>query len=103
MSESLSSYNNFSLVREVRETPAPISLIHKSFQIQIEKLQTAYSEGIINEKEYHKWFELFDSFRREWLAKDFTKSENILFLKFIANQYNQVAKKLKFPLNKNTE
>jgi hypothetical protein len=87
---------DFSPPGQFQQVAASILLIEQSFQFQIEKLQTARKEGIINEREYKEWFELFDSFRREWLEKDFTKSENILFLKFMSRQYYKKAKDLKF-------
>jgi len=61
-----------------------VSLIHKSFEILKEKLKTAYMAGQIDNEEYDQGIECFDSFRSEWLAKDLTKFENILFLKVMA-------------------
>ncbi len=87
----------FSPTGQLQQVAASILLIVQSFEMQIEKLQAARKDGFINEKEYGEWVELFDSFRREWLEKDFTKSENILFLKFMSMEYYQTAKKLKFP------
>lgn len=87
---------DFSQPGQFQQVAASILLLEQSFQFQIEKLQAARKEGIINEREYNEWFELFDSFRQEWLEKDFTKPENILFLKVMSMQYYKKAKELKF-------
>jgi len=93
-------YRNLSRGDQADLAKRSVSLIHKSFEILKEKLETACMEGRINNDEYDNGIECFDSFRREWLAKDLTRFENILFLKVMAMQYYKKAKRLKFPGNK---
>ncbi len=73
-----------------------ITLLNKSFAIQTKKLEAAHDNGIITDDEYDQWFEFFDTSRREWLAMDLTKPENILFLAAIAKHNMDFAKKLNF-------
>ena len=81
LKKTFAPYRNLSPGDQADLAKRSVSLIHKSFEILKEKLETAYLEGRINNDEYDNGIECFDSFRREWLAKDLTRFENILFLK----------------------
>lgn len=73
-----------------------IMLLNESFVIQTKKLEAAYVDGIITEREYDQWLNFFDTARREWLAMDLTKPENILFLAAMAKHNMEIAQKMKF-------
>lgn len=83
-------------VRFTNHAKPYIMLLHKSFAIQMEKLEAAYMDGTITEEEYDRWFEFFESSKREWLEKDLTKPENIHFLAVIAKHNMETARKIKF-------
>lgn len=78
------------------ETKPYIMLLNESFAIQIKKLEVAYMERIITEKEYDQWLYFFDTTRREWLAMDHTKLERIPFLTVMAKHNMEIAQKMKF-------
>ena len=100
LKKAFAPYRNLSPEDQTDLATRSIALIHKSFEIVKEKLKTAYIAGQINSEEYDQGIECFDSFRREWLAMDLTRFENILFLKVMAMQYYKKAKGLKFPGDK---
>jgi hypothetical protein len=64
-----------------------IRLLHKSF---------AYGDGTITGEEYDRWLEFFEASKKEWLAKDFTKPCNVIFLAIIAKHNMGIARKIKF-------
>ena len=95
LTKAFAPYRNLSPGDQADLAKRSVSLIHKSFEILKEKLKTAYMDRKINNDEDDQGIECFDSFRSEWLAKDLTKFENILFLKVMAMQYYKKAKELK--------
>jgi hypothetical protein len=93
---------NFSVGKELPETEYSsearhyIRLLHKSFAIQMKKLEDAYAIGIITDKEYDQWVEFFEKSKKELLEKDFTRSCNVIFLGIIAKHNMEIARKITF-------
>jgi len=98
LNESSIANSDFSPAGQFQQFAASILLIQQGFRIQKEKLRTAHTAGLINDKEYGQWVECLNSLKREWLGKDLTSSEDILFLKFMSVQYYQKVKELTFPM-----
>ncbi len=84
------------VARYANEAKLYIMLLHKSFAIQMKKLDAAHEDGIITDEEYNQWSEFFDTSRKEWLTKDFTKPENISLLSVMAKHNMDIARKLNF-------
>lgn len=70
---------------------AALLLLHQSFVIRIEKLDTALQKGIITTTEYDAWISCLNDLKSGWVLHEISTTDDILFLQLLAQQNMQNA------------
>jgi hypothetical protein len=68
-------------------------VIHNSFVIMAGKLKIALQKKLITDVEYNEWMRCFHALQNEWLAREVTTADDVLFLQWMAKSSVEEAKR----------
>jgi hypothetical protein len=70
---------------------AALLLLHQSFVIRVEKLETALQKGTITTIEYDAWLSCLTDLKSGWELHEISTTDDILFLQLLAQHNMQDA------------
>lgn len=66
-------------------------LLHESFMLRVEKLNSALEKGTINNKQYNDWLSCLQDIKAGWLMHEIATPDDVLLLQLLAQHNMQDA------------
>jgi len=87
------SHNGYSSCVYASQAVEAMRVIHNSFVIMTDKLNIALQKKIITDKEYSEWMDCFRLLQQDWLGREVSTVEDVMFLQWMAKSNMEKAQK----------